>query len=187
MTTGKESPMRLSQAVNKQDHALGPADAEATLVEYGDFECPYSKEGTRIARILYEDFKGRLRFVFRHFPLTKHPHAQHAAEAAEAAAAQGKFWEMAGMLFANQDKLTHRDLIKYADKLGLDTARLKQDLSEHVHAERVQMDGLSGRDSKVTGTPTFFINDQSYDGADDIETLRTILQRAMCKVEAWDP
>ena len=187
MTGGKESPMHLAHPVDKQDHALGPADAGATLVEYGDFECPYSKEGTQIARRLQEEFKGRLRFVFRHFPLAKHPHAMHAAEAAEAAAAQGKFWEMAEMLFANQGKLTDRDLLRYADKLGLDTAKYKQDLSEHAHVERVRMDVLSGRDNKVTGTPTYFMNDQRYDGADDIETLRTVLQRAMCKIEAWDP
>ena len=187
MTTRKQSQTQLSQSANTQDHALGTVNAEVTLLEYGDFECPYSGEGTQIARTLYEDFKGRLRFVFRHFPLTKHPHAQRTAEAAEAAAAQGKFWEMAGMLFANQDRLTDRDLLSYADKLGLDLVRFKQDLSEHAHTERVLMDVLSGRDSKVTGTPTFFINGQSYDDADDIETLRIILQRAMCKVEAWDP
>ena len=187
MTTRKQSQTKLSQSVNTHDHVLGTVNAEVTLLEYGDFECPYSEEGTRFARALYEDFKGRLRFVFRHFPLTKHPHAQRAAEAAEAAAAQGKFWEMAGMLFANQDQLTDRDLLRYADKLGLDMARFKQDLSEHTHTERVLMDVLSGRDSKVMGTPTFFINDQRYDGEEDIETLRTILQRAMCKIEAWDP
>lgn len=187
MTTDKESPIHLSQPVNKQDHTLGSADADATLVEYGDFECPYSREGTRIARRLQEEFKGRLRFVFRHFPLSKHSHAQYAAEAAEAAAAQGKFWEMAETLFLNQGKLTDRDLLRYADKLGLDTAKFKQDLSEHAHEERVRVDVLSGRDNKVTGTPTYFINDQRYDGADDIETLRTVLQRAICKIEAWDP
>jgi protein-disulfide isomerase len=175
--TGKESPIHLSQPVGKEDHALGSADADATLVEYGDFECPYSKEGTQIASRLQEEFKGRLRFVFRNFPLDKHPHAQHAADGAEAAAAQGKFWEMAEMLFANQGKLTDRDLLRYADKLGLDTAKFKQDLSEHAHAERVRVDVLSGRASKVTGTPTFFINNQFYDGADDIETLRTVLSR----------
>lgn len=162
-------------------------NAEVTLLEYGDFECPYSEEGTRIARALYEDFKGRLRFVFRHFPLTKHPHAQHAAEAAETAVAQGKFWEMAGMLFVNQDQLTSGYLIRYADKLGSDMVKFTRDISEHTYVEDVRADVLSGKQSKVTGTPTFFINDQRYDGADDIETLRTILQRAMCKVEAWDP
>jgi len=187
MATHKQSNTQLSQPVTEHDHALGPVNADAMLLEYGDFECPYSKEGTLIARALYEEFKGRLRFVFRHFPLTKHPHAKQAAEAAEAAAAQGKFWEMAELLFVNQDKLTQRDLVRYADRLGLDTAKFKKDLSEHIYAEDVQANLLSGEQSGVTGTPTYFIGDQRYDGADDIDSLKTILQRAMCKVEAWDP
>jgi protein-disulfide isomerase len=119
--------------------------------------------------------------VFRHFPLAKHPHARLAAEAAEAAAAQGRFWEMTELLFANQDNLADRSLIRYAGRLGLDEARFTRNLSEHAYAEVVEEDVVSGRQSGVTGTPTYFINGQSYDGADDIETLRTILQRAIGK------
>ncbi|MBS0153759.1 MAG: thioredoxin domain-containing protein [Nitrospira sp.] len=184
MTTRKQSHTPLSQPVNKQDHVLGSADAEVTLLEYGDFECPYSKEGTLIAKTLFREFNGRLRFVFRHFPLTKHPHAQ---QAAEAAAAQGRFWEMTEMLFANQYALTTQNLIRYAEQLGLDTKQFERNLSEHSYAGEVQTDVLSGKHSGVTGTPTWFINNEQYDGPDDFETLRTVLQRHMCKVEAWDP
>lgn len=179
MATHKESLTHLSQSVGQQDHTIGPADAVVTLVEYGDFQCPYAREGTRIAIMFQEKFKPQMRFVFRHFPLRKHPDAQHAAEAAEAAAAQGKFWEMAGMLFANQSRLTDRDLVKYAEKLGLDGEAFKRDLSAHTYAKDVEADVLSGTRSGVAGTPTFFINDQLYQGEDDLETLiRTVLRRA---------
>ena len=134
MTTSKPSTMPLSRPVEDRDHAIGQADAAVTLLEYGDFECPYSQEGTAIARVVYEEFQGRLRFVFRHFPLTKHPHAQQASEAAEAAAAQGKFWEMAEILFTNQQALTPRNLIRYAEQLGLNTKQFERDLSVHRYA-----------------------------------------------------
>jgi protein-disulfide isomerase len=151
-------------------------NAAVTLLEYGDFECPYYREGTHVARILQEASKGQLRFLFRHFPLTKHPHAQHAAEAAEIAAAHGKFWDMAAILFANQDELADRDLVSYAETLGLDGGTFRRDLLEHVYAERVQADILSGKQSGVTGTPTYFINSRRYDGEDDTGTLRAVLQ-----------
>ena len=184
MTTSKPSTMPLSRPVEDRDHAIGQADAAVTLLEYGDFECPYSQEGTAIARVVYEEFQGRLRFVFRHFPLTKHPHAQQASEAAEAAAAQGKFWEMAEILFTNQQALTTRNLIRYAEQLGLNTKQFERDLSEHRYAETVQADVLSGKESRVTGTPTWFINNDRYDGPDDPETLRAVLQRHLRAVEA---
>lgn len=184
MTTPKPSTMQLSRPVEDRDHVLGQSDAAVTLLEYGDFECPYSQEGTVIARALYEEFQGRLRFVFRHFPLTKHPHAQQASEAAEAAAAQGKFWEMAEILFVNQYALTTRNLLRYAEQLGLNTKQFERDLSEHRYAETVQADVLSGKESRVTGTPTWFINNDRYDGPDDPETLRAVLQRHLRAVEA---
>lgn len=182
MTTPKQSTMKLSRPVSDQDHVLGQADAAVTLLEYGDFECPYSREGTAIASMLYEEFQGRLRFVFRHFPLTKHPHAQQASEAAEAAAAQGKFWEMTEILFANQHALTTRNLIRYAEQLGLNTKQFERDLAEQRYAETVRADVLSGTQSRVTGTPTWFINSERYDGPDDRETLRAVLQRNKANV-----
>jgi protein-disulfide isomerase len=123
--------------------------------------------GTSNAPILA---RARVQFVFRYFPLAKHPHAQQAAEAA----AQGRLWDMAVVLFANQDELGDGDLIRYAQKLGLDMARFKQDLHEHTHAGRVQTDVVSGKQSGVTGTPTWFLNNQRYDGPDDLETLRAL-------------
>src|SRR5207247_11208926 len=107
---------------------------------------------------------GRLRFVFRNFPIsTSHPHAQQAAEAAEAAAAQGKFWEMHDLLYENQRRLRDEDLRGYAEKLGLDVERFDEDLAEHVHAERVHEDFMSGVRSGVNGTPTFYINGDRHD------------------------
>ncbi|GAB1723207.1 MAG: thioredoxin domain-containing protein [Nitrospira sp. CR1.1] len=187
MATPKQSTTQLSRPVGDQEHVLGSPNAAVTLLEYGDFECPYSQEGTEIARTLFEAFQGRLRFVFRHFPLMKHPHAQQASEAAEAAAAQGKFWEMAEILFANQDRLTDRELTRHAGQIGLDLDRFKRDLSEHRYAETVRADVLSGTESRVTGTPTWFINSEPYDGPDDRETLHAVLQRHICNVEACDP
>jgi protein-disulfide isomerase len=181
MRAKAQSAIHVSQPVGTQDHVLGPATADVTLIEYGDFECPYSRDGTRNAISLRERFGDRVQFVFRHFPLAKHPHAQQAAEAAEAAAVQGKFWDMVVVLFANQDELGDGDLIRYAQKLGLDMARFKEDLHEHVHAGRVQIDVVSGKQSGVTGTPTWFLNSQRYDGPDDLEALSALVQRALSK------
>ena len=115
--------------------------------------------------------------VFRHFPLTtKHPHAQQAAEAAEAAAAQGKFWEMAEVLFANQHKLADPYLTRYAMELGMNTVKFDYDLATHAHTERIRADVLSGQQSGVTGTPTFFINGQRYEGSDDLPSLMAAMR-----------
>jgi protein-disulfide isomerase len=116
-----------------------------TLVEYGDYECPYCGRAYPILKAIQERMAGRLRFVFRNFPITSnHPHAQHAAEAAEAADAQGRFWEMHDTLYENQHALKDADLIGYAATLGLDTERFEQDLTRHVFRERVREDFLSG-------------------------------------------
>jgi protein-disulfide isomerase len=122
-------------------------------------------------------FDGQLRIVFRHFPLTtKHPHAQQAAEAAEAAAAQGKFWEMAELLFANQHKLADPHLTRYAMGLGIDTSKFDNDLATHAYAERIHADVLSGKQSGVTGTPTFFINGRRHEGSDDLPSLMAAMR-----------
>src|SRR5438067_2337774 len=155
---------RLVVPVSARDHIWGPADAPITLVEYGDFECPFCK-------LAYPDLKelrgrpgDRLRIVFRHFPRPEHPHARHAAEAAEAAAAQGKFWEMHDALFEHQQALDEAHLVQYAVDLGLDADRFRGELAAHVYHERVQEDVLSGIHSGVHGTPTFFINGARHDG-----------------------
>jgi protein-disulfide isomerase len=162
-----------------RDHIQGAPDAPVTLVEYGDYECPYCGAAEPIVKQVQARMGDRLRFVFRNFPLTTaHPHAEHAAEAAEAAAAQGRFWEMHDLLFANQRRLGDADLRAYAEELGLDLEAFDRDLAEHVHAARVQEDFMSGVRSGVNGTPTFFINGARHDDSYDVEVLLAALERA---------
>jgi protein-disulfide isomerase len=163
---------RLSVVVGERDHIRGPADAPITLVEYGDFECPFCGMAYPVVRELRRRLGDRLRVVFRYFPLrNEHPHAQHAAEAAEAAAAQGKFWEMHDLLFEHQQALDDADLIRYAAELGLDTDRFRRELTEHRYRDRVQEDLLSGLHSGVRGTPTFFVNGVRHEGRWELEDL----------------
>jgi Na+/H+ antiporter NhaA len=161
-----------------RDHYRGPRDARVTLVEYGDFECPYCGSAEGVARAELAEDKD-LRFVWRHLPLTDvHPRAQLAAEACEAAAEQDAFWEMHDLLLSRQDHLTPKDLLAYADELGLDPERFHDDLARHVHAGRVAQDVESADLSNVTGTPTFFINGRRHYGAYDLPSLRTAIQAA---------
>jgi Na+/H+ antiporter NhaA len=161
-----------------RDHIRGPVDARVTLVEYGDFECPYCGRAEAIVRELLRDF-GDVRYVWRHLPLSDvHAHAQQAAEAAEAAEAQGRFWEMYDVLLAHQGALRHADLIGYAEQLGLDVDRFSQDLTEHTRAGRVAADVDSADLSGVSGTPTFFVNGRRHYGAYDIATLSAAMRAA---------
>ncbi|MFY1670111.1 Na+/H+ antiporter NhaA [Plantactinospora sp. WMMB334] len=154
----------------RRDHVRGPADASVTVVEYGDFQCPYCGQAEPVVRELLTD--ADLRYVWRHLPLTDvHPQAQLAAEAAEAAAAQGAFWEMHDLLLDRQDRLRITDLVDHARELGLDQERFEADLMANVHAARIADDVESADLSGVSGTPTFFINDRRHYGAYDIETL----------------
>src|SRR6266566_7014420 len=156
----------LTPPVNASDHAAGPDDAPVTLVEYGDYECPYCGMAHPIVKRAQRELGNRLRFIFRNFPLAEsHPHARLAAEAAEAAAAQGKFWEMHDMLFEHQDALETEDLLGYAKSLGLDAAQFARDLEAGTYAKRVRDDFRSGVRSGVNGTPTFFVNGSRYDGS----------------------
>jgi protein-disulfide isomerase len=162
-----------------RDHIQGPANAAVTLVEYGDYECPYCGAAYPIIKEVQARMGERLRFVFRNFPITtSHPHAEHAAEAAEAAAAQAGFWEMHDLLYENQRRLRDQDLRGYAEKLGLDVERFEQELAAHVHAERVHEDFMSGVRSGVNGTPTFYVNGARHDDSYEIETLHAALERA---------
>jgi Na+/H+ antiporter NhaA len=162
----------------RHDHVRGPADAPVTLVEYGDFECPYCGQAEPVVRELLADF-GDVRYVWRHLPLSDvHPHAQLAAEAAEAAAAQGAFWPMRDLLFQHQDALTAKDLLEYARQLGLDVDRFRDDLRQHTGAARVAEDVDSADLSGVSGTPTFFINGRRHHGAYDINTLSAAVRQA---------
>jgi Na+/H+ antiporter NhaA len=162
----------------ERDHVRGPMDARVTLVEYGDFECPYCGMAEAIVRELLRDFAD-VRYVWRHLPLSDvHAHAQQAAEAAEAAAAQDAFWEMYDLLLTRQSALRHADLIGYAEQLGLDVDRFSRDLSEHAGAARVAADVDSADLSGVSGTPTFFVNGRRHHGAYDIETLSEAVRAA---------
>jgi protein-disulfide isomerase len=162
-----------------RDHTQGPADAAVTLVEYGDYECPYCGAAYPIVKEVQERMGERLLFVFRNFPITtSHPHAEQAAEAAEAAASQEKFWEMHDLLYENQRRLRDDDLRGYAEQLGLDLESFDRDLAEHVHAARVREDFMSGVRSGVNGTPTFYINGERHDDSYELETLLTALERA---------
>jgi len=165
----------------ERDHIRGPMKSPVTMVEYGDFECPYCGQAEPIVRELLADF-GDVRYVFRHLPLTDvHPHAQLAAEAAEAAARQDAFWDMHDVLMRHQGALTTRDLIGYASDLGLDIDRFAADLRGHVGAARVAEDVDSADMSAVSGTPTFFINGKRHYGAYDIGTLSEAVRAARAR------
>jgi len=167
----------LTIAVGPKDHVKGAEHAPITLVEYGDFQCPYCREAYPIVKQIQERLGARLRFAFRNFPLTRiHQFAQHAAEAAEAAAAQGAFWQMHDRLFERQFALEDENLLEYARDLGLDADRLGGELTAGTYRNRVRDDFMSGVKSGVNGTPTFFINGVRHDGSYDVETLLGALE-----------
>jgi protein-disulfide isomerase len=179
VATGQSRVARLVLPISGRDHILGPTDAPATLVEYGDYECPYCGLAHPIVTEVLRRFGRRLRFAFRHFPLAEiHPHAARAAEAAEAAGAQGKFWEMHDLLYTNQPALADPDLVRYAGLLGLDMTRFVRELADHIWEPRVREDFMSGIRSGVNGTPTFFINGVRHDGPWDADTLSDDLMAA---------
>jgi protein-disulfide isomerase len=162
-----------------RDHIDGPADATATLVEYGDYECPYCGAAYPIVKEIQQRMGKRLRFVFRNFPITtSHPHAEQAAEAAEAAAEQDKFWEMHDVLYENQKRLDDPALHAYAEQLGLDVELFDREMAEHAHAARVREDFMSGVRSGVNGTPSFYVNGRRHDDSYDVDTLLAALERA---------
>ncbi len=163
------------------DHVRGPAEAPVTLVEYGDFQCPFCGQAEPVVRELLADF-GDLRYVWRHLPLNDvHPNAQIAAEAAEAAGAQGRFWEMHDLLLRHQDALRPADLTSYAAELGLDTDRFADELRRHAWGGRVAEDVDSADLSSVSGTPTFFVNGVRHQGAYDVETLSAAVRAARAR------
>jgi protein-disulfide isomerase len=164
-----------------RDHIRGPAEAPVTLVEYGDFECPYCGQAESVIRDLLSDF-GDLRYVWRHLPLNDvHSHAQLAAEASEAAGAQDKFWEMYDLLLAHQDALTVRALISYAEELELDIERFRESLRKRKYEARVAADVDSADRSNVSGTPTFFVNGLRHYGTYDVETLSARVRAARAR------
>lgn len=163
---------RLASPVGERDHVQGPAMASVTLVEYGDYECPYCRAAVAIVTELQRVLPDDLRFIFRHFPLENiHRHARRAAEAAEGAGSQGKFFEMHAALFEHQAALEDEDLLRYAAELGLDTARFSAELRADTHVARVREDFLEGVRSGVRGTPTFYLDDVRYDGVIGVRQL----------------
>jgi protein-disulfide isomerase len=170
----------LTQPVSEdRDHIQGPAGAPVTLVEYGDYECPFCGAAYPIVKQVQAQMGEQLRFVFRNFPITtSHPHAEHAAEAAEAAAAQGRFWEMHDYLYEHQRQLEDANLHAYAGEVGLDVDRFDRELAEHAYAARVREDFMSGVHSGVNGTPTFYINGRRYDASYDLDTVLAALRSA---------
>jgi Na+/H+ antiporter NhaA len=164
-----------------RDHIRGPAEALVTVVEYGDFECPYCGQAEPVVRELLADF-GDVRYVWRHLPLTDvHPRAQLAAEAAEAAASQGAFWPMHDLLLDRQQDLRPTDLSRYAGNLEIDVQRFRDDLRRHTHASRIAEDVDSASLSGVSGTPTFFINRRRHYGAYDITSLAAAVKTAKAR------
>jgi protein-disulfide isomerase len=162
-----------------RDHIQGPDGALLTLVEYGDYECPYCGAAYPIIKEIQAQMGERLRFVFRNFPITtSHPNAQEAAEAAEAADVQGHFWEMHDQLFEHQDHLRLDDLRSYARALGLDLKRFDYELADNLYAQKVRDDFMGGVRSGVNGTPTFFVNGVRYDGAHNLESLLAAVRSA---------
>ena len=162
----------LTRPMAGRDHVQGPTDAPLTLLEYGDYECPYCGDAHSIVKAVQKRLGRRLCFAFRNFPLVdSHPHAEHAAEAAEAAGAQGKFWQMYDVLYENQEALEDEDLANYGSTLGLDAERLVREVRARAHLDRIREDVRSGTQCEVNGTPTFFINGVLYDGDPGVDRL----------------
>jgi protein-disulfide isomerase len=176
VTIATVSP-RLTLPAGERDHVLGPETAPVTIVEYGDYECPFCGAAHPVTKALVQTLGENLRFAYRHFPLSQiHPHAFQAAEAAEAAGAQGRFWELHDLLFEHQDRLDTQDLLSYASALGLGLEAFAADLAEHRHAQKIREDFSSGVRSGVNGTPTFFVNGVRHDGGYDLDSLLEAVQ-----------
>jgi protein-disulfide isomerase len=176
----------LTPPVTERDHVAGPHDAPVTLVEYGDYECPYCGMAYPIVKAAQHQLGDKLRFVYRNFPLREiHPHAQHAAEAAESAGAQGEFWAMHDTIFEHQHALEDDDLVRYAEAIGVEAHRIAEDLANRTYEKHVRDDFRSGVRSGVNGTPTFFINGERYNGpwADQIRFIRALGDAALVRSE----
>jgi protein-disulfide isomerase len=174
------SKATLTPPVGKHDHVQGRLTATVTLVEYGDYQCPFCGNIQPVIKKLQKHYGDQLRFVFRNFPQVRvHAYAQRAAEAAEAAGAQGKFWEMHDYLYDHQEALDVENLARAADALGLDKVKFDREVAERVYADRVQRDIQSGNDSGVGGTPTIFINGARSDDDDDFEKLKAKIEEAI--------
>lgn len=171
---------RLLMPVSETDHSQGNKQAPVTLVEYGDYQCPFCGAAYPLVKRLQRHFGEQLRFVFRNFPLAEsHRFAVVAALAAEAAGRQGKFWEMHDTLYENQDRLEVEDLIRYAESLKLNIQRFESDIRDERLLDLVQQDYQSGEESGVEGTPSFYMNDKKYVGAYKYDDMRNFIQKIL--------
>jgi protein-disulfide isomerase len=162
------------------DHATGNLDARVTLVEYGDYECPRCAQAQAAVHLLLDAYGDRLRFVYRHYPDAQaHPHAELAAEAAEAAAAQGRFWDMHALLFQHSLHLSEEAILRDAETLGLDTARLRAELAGHVHLPRVREQHAAAARLGLRGTPGFFLDDVAVDVSYSLQNLEHSVRAAL--------
>lgn len=170
----------LKVPVNQLDHRRGGANAYVTLVEYGDYQCPYCAAANPVVRYLENRYGQSLSVVFRHFPLIEvHPFAQTAAEAAEFAGDQGLFWEMHDAIFSNQHRLSIQLLFALAGTLRLPQIGLRDAITRSLHADKIQADFIGGVRSGVNGTPTFFINGVRHEGAFTVPELGASIQKAI--------
>lgn len=175
----------LKVPITSADHFQGSEGAEATVVEYGDYECPHCGRAYPIVKRVRRHFGKRLRFVFRNFPLSEmHPHAEAAAETAEFAGAHGKFWEMHDLLFENQERLSDQLFLGLARALELSPPSLRQALEDGEFATRVRGDFTGGVRSGVNGTPTFFINGRRHDGPFEFDSLVSAIEEALSAAKA---
>jgi protein-disulfide isomerase len=172
----------LAVAPEPTDHLEGSLHARTTLLEYGDFECPSCKVAVTTPKLLLERYPNKVRFIFRHFPVQEaHPHALMAAEVAEAAAAQGKFWQMHDVLFQNQMHLKEKDLHRYAAELGLDMARYKAEMDDHIYLQKVREHIDGARRSHIRATPTFFIDGVVQDISFGMKALHDAVAAAVAR------
>lgn len=172
----------LKVPVTSEDHIWGPGAAFITLVEYGDYQCPYCAMAYPIVKQLKNHFGEQMRVVFRHFPLTElHPSAEVAAEATEFAASHGKFWEMHDLIYENQSRLSGTFLFQLAKHLDLPIMDLEKVLEKRVYISKIREQFIGGVRSGVNGTPTFFINDQRYNGSLDYASLLSACESLLVK------
>jgi len=166
--------------VTAHDHVRGPADAPVTVVEYGDYECPYCRGAFRDVQEMLDEYRGKIRFVFRNFPIPQlHPHAAQAAEAAEAAGAQGRFWPMYELLLQPRAGLDTDSLVTYAQVIGLDVPRFADDIAEQRYAAKIDADVQEGLRNGVNATPKFYVNGQRVDGKVPLEHLEELVRHAV--------
>jgi formate-nitrite transporter family protein len=166
--------------ITDDDHMRGPADAPVTVLEYGDYECPYCRGAARDVRRMLDLYPGSIRFVFRNFPIPQlHPHAEQAAEAAEAAAAQGRYWEMYELLLQPSSGLDLDSLLSYAQDLGLDVDRFRKEVTGGDYAARIERDVQEGVMNGVNATPKFYVNGQRIDGKFPLEGLEDTIRASV--------